>query len=176
LPAAASKNRPPELRAEFDRQIDTLVQLGYPQLVGMSPDVFVRRLAPLADPAAALTQGDDGRIPFVLMPGEGLFSRTQAVGRTEMNGHPGFTSTDDDDLKRFTPVADIEIPAGPYLLLDVDTGPDTLDVVPDEALTRIATAGRSPITIDEGLALVTQFPGILRTRNCSSMLASRCED
>jgi hypothetical protein len=46
-------------------------------------------------------------------------------------------------------------------------------VIPDEALTRIAAAGRSPITIDEGLALVTHFPGILRTRNCFSMLTSR---
>jgi Family of unknown function (DUF5701) len=136
----------------------------------------VRQLAPLADRAAARTQGDDARIPFVLVPGEGLVSRTQAVGRTQMNGRPGFTSMDDDDLKRFTPVAGIDIPAGPYLLLDVDTGPDTLDVVPDEALTRIAAAGRSPITIDEGLALVTHFPGILRTRNCFSMLASRCGD
>ncbi len=92
-----------------------------------------------------------------------------------MSGRAGFTSMDTDDLKRFTPTVD-RIPAGPYLLLDVDTGPGTLGVVPDEALPLITDAGRSPLTIDEGLAIVTQFPGILRTRNCFSMLASRCGD
>lgn len=82
---------------------------------------------------------------------------------------------EDDDLKRFTPTG-VEMPAGPYLLLDVGTGPATLGVVPEQALTRITDAGRSPITIDERLALITQFPGVLRTRNCFSMLASRCGD
>jgi hypothetical protein len=46
------------------------------------------------------------------VPGEGLVSRTQAVGRTQLNGRP-VSSMNDDDLKRFTPVAGIEIPVGP---------------------------------------------------------------
>ena len=175
LPAAASETHL-SLRAEFDRQVDTFVQLDYPSLAGTSRDTFVRRLAPLADAAAALTVRGDERIPFVVVPGEAVVSRTQAIARTQMNGRAGFTSMDGDDLKRFTPIADVAIPASPYLLLDVDTGSDLLDVIPDEALPRIIATRRSPITIDEGLALITQFPGILRTRNCFSMLASRCGD
>jgi hypothetical protein len=144
--------------------------------MGTSDDTFVRRLMPLADVVAALTTRDGERIPFVVVPGEAVVSRTRAMVRTQMNGRAGFTSMDDDDLKRFTPIADVAIPASPYLLLDVDTGSELLDVVPDEALTRIIGVGRSPITIDEGLALITQFPGILRSRNCFSMLASRGGD
>jgi Family of unknown function (DUF5701) len=170
------ENRSSVLSVEFDRQVDTLVRLGYPELARMSPAAFVRRLRPLAAAVAVLPDGEGKRIPFVVVPGEGQILRSAAVAVTEMNGHTGFTSMDDVDLVRFTPIAGIEVPTGPYLLLDVDTGQDTLDVIPDEALLRITDAGRSPITIDEGLALVTHVPGILRSRNCFSMLGSRCGD
>ena len=176
LPAAVSDDRRVNLRAELTRQVDTLVELGYPKLIRVPQAEFVRRLEPLADTVAALPTGHSDRIPFVLVAGEGLVARTEAIAMTEMNGRPGFTSMDDDDLNRFTPIAGVEIPADPYLVLDVDTGPATLDVVPDEALPRITSVGRSPLTIDEGLALITHFPGILRTRNCFSTLASRCGD
>jgi Family of unknown function (DUF5701) len=176
LVSAVTDQRQTRHRAEFDRQVETLVRLGYPQLMGMSQDAFVRHLTPLANMVTALPDGGGGRMPFILVPGEGLIPRVQAVGLTEMDSRAGFTSMEDDDLKRFTPVVGVDIPAGPYLLLDVDTGPATLDVVPDEALAMITDAGRSPITIDEGLAIITQFPGILQTRNCFSTLASRCGD
>jgi hypothetical protein len=176
LTTAAPADHQTRLRAEFHRQVDVLVRLGYPQLVGVTSDAFVRRVAPLADTVAALPGGDTERIPFVLVIGEGLVSRVDAVALTEMSRRAGFTTMEDDDLKRFTPLEGVEIPAGPYLLLDVETDPATLGVVPDDALIRITEAGRLPITIDEGLALVTQFPRILRSRNCFSMLASRCGD
>jgi Family of unknown function (DUF5701) len=176
LPAAVSDDRRVNLRAELARQVDTLVKLGYPKLIGIPQAEFVRRLNPLADIVTTVPIGGSDRIPFVLVPGEGLAPRAEAVGMTAMNGGAGFTSMDDDDLKRFVPIAEVEIPADPYLLLDVDTGPDTLDVVPDDALPRVIAAGRSPLTIDEGLALITHFPGILRTKSCFSLLASRCGD
>ena len=176
MTAALPDDRRFSSHPEFTRQVDTLVRLGYPRLIGVPLAEFVHRLEPLADGVAALPTGDSVRIPFVLVTGEGLVPRTEAIAMTEISGRPGFTSMDDDDLKRFTPIAGVEIPADPYLLLDVDTGPDTLDVVPDQALPRITAVGRSPLTIDEGLALITHFPGILRTRNCFSTLASRCGD
>jgi hypothetical protein len=176
LSAGVFGDRQASARAEFDGQVHTLIQLGYPVLTGISSDELVRRLTPLADQVAALPASDGDRIPFVLVPGEGAMPRSQAVELTELNGRAGFTTMEDDDLKRFIPQPGVDIPAGPYLLLDVDTGMDTLDVVPDEALTRITGAARSPITIDEGLALATHMPGILRARNSFSMLASRCGD
>lgn len=176
MPAAVSDARRVRMQAELARQVDTLVRLGYPTLSSLPPAKFVRRFEPLADLVSALPASSDNRIPFVLVTGESRVPRAEAVAEAEMNGRSGFTSMDDDDLQRFVPIAEVQIPAGPYLLLDIDTGPDTLDVVPDDALPRIIAAGRSPLTIDEGIALITHFPGILRSQNCFSMLASRCGD
>jgi Family of unknown function (DUF5701) len=176
LRAAVSGDRQHILRSEFDRQVDTLVRLGHPQLTGVPMEVFVHNLAPLAENLADLRTAGDDRIPFVLVVGEGLVPRDVAVGRVEMNGRNGFTSMEVDDLKCFAPAAGLELPDAAYLLIDVDTGSDTRGVVPDDALPQIISAGRSPLTIDEGLALVTQFPGILRDQNCFSMLGSRCGD
>jgi hypothetical protein len=116
LTTAAPADPQTRLRAEFHRQVDVLVRLGYPQLVGVTSDAFVRRVAPLADTVAALPGGDTERIPLVLVIGEGLVSRVDAVALTEMSGRAGFTTMEDDDLKRFTPLEGVEIPAGPYLL------------------------------------------------------------
>lgn len=176
MTSAVLDDRRLDPQAEFDRQVDRLVRLKWPRLMGESPAVFVRRVAPLRDALAGLPEPVGARIPFVLVPGEGLVSRVDAVGLTQMDGHAGFTSMPEDDLKRFVPTSAVEIPDRPYLLVDVDTGPDTIDVVPDEALPMITGAGRSPLTIDEGLALVIHVPDILRTRNSFSMLASRCGD
>ncbi|RYX99980.1 hypothetical protein EON78_02185, partial [bacterium] len=63
-----------------------------------------------------------------------------------------------------------------YLLLDIDTGKDLLNVTPNDALKIITKQGRSALTIWEGIALVTQYPEILRTNNCFSLLGSRCGD
>jgi hypothetical protein len=81
------------------------------------------------------------------------------------------------ELPGFTPIEDVEVPADPvYLLLDVDTGRDTLDVRPDDALPKIRAAGRTPLTIDEGVALVTQFPEIFTTHNAFQALGSRAQN
>ena len=37
-------------------------------------------------------------------------------------------------------------------------------------------AGRTPLTLDEGLALLLQDGGVLRRETCFSMLGSRCGD
>ena len=49
--------QPQELDAvgELNRQVGVLVERGYPELVGLSPDAFVEALAPLAERAQALT-------------------------------------------------------------------------------------------------------------------------
>jgi hypothetical protein len=63
-----------------------------------------------------------------------------------------------------------------YLVADIDTGEATLNVTPDQAIKTIIQEDRSPLTIDEGVALITHYPDILRTRNCFSILGSRCGD
>ena len=40
----------------------------------------------------------------------------------------------------------------------------------------MTAAGRSPLTIAEGVAVLVSDPGVLRSRNCFSLLGSRAGD
>ena len=161
---------------EFDRQVATLVDKGYPDLTGLAEADFVTLLSPLRAAVADLpSPGGDDRIPFVLVV-TGL-PREQAFARVDLRGKTGFTTMEPDDLARFVPITDAGVPtAQAYVLADIDTGPDTLDVPPDDAMPKILAAGRLPLTLDEGIAVVTHNPDLLGNGNRFSMLGSRCGD
>jgi hypothetical protein len=175
--ATAVRGADPALAAELDRQIETLVLKGYPELAGLGRRAFLERLEPLRDTLPGLSRGEgEERIPFVVV-GRELVPPHVAIALVELGGRPGYTTMKAQDLERFSAVDGVEIPPGAgYLLLDVDTGGGTLNVTPDEAMRTIVEEGRLPLTIEEGVALVTQYPDVLRTRNCFSMLGSRCGD
>ena len=160
-------------RSRFRSQVDNLLLKGYPAAAGLDEERFLRHVAPLEErlgdvPTEAL---------FVIVVGSALVPRHEAITLVELTGKRGFTRMEPDDLERFAPLEGVDVPDRPaYLLTDFDTGGATLNVTPDDALERIVERKRSPLTIDEGLALVTQFPELLRTRNCFSMLGSRCGD
>jgi len=100
----------------------------------------------------------------------------EVLGQVPGVGGTGFTTMDDEDLASFRPLPELGVPPVPYLLLDVDTGADTLDQRPAEVAPALAARGRTPLTIAEGLALLVSDPGVLRSRNCFSLLGSRCGD
>jgi hypothetical protein len=116
----------------------------------------------------------DGRIASVVVA-RGV-PAAQAIGMVEVNGKRGFTDLEQDDLERFAAIDGVDVPPGSYRIVDVDVGADLLDVTPDDALPRITAAGRSPLTIEEGIALATRHPELLGKRNCFSLLGSRCGD
>jgi hypothetical protein len=140
--------------------------------------VFLRHIAPLKERLPGLpVSGEEARIAFVIVVGSELVPRDSVMPLVELHGKAGFTTMEADDLERFTPVEEVELPAGSaYLVGDIDTGRGTLNVPPDEAIETIARENRSPLTIDEGVALITHYPEVLKTRNCFSMPGSRCGD
>ena len=158
---------------EFDRQVDALAQTGLPEHLDLRDSCFRALLEPLRDllpdPAP-----DGGTVPFVVvlpeLPVREVLEQVHGVRGT------GFTTMDDDDLARFRPLPELGVPAVPYLLLDVDTGPDTLNQTPAAVAPSLAARGRSPLTVAEGLSLLVSDPGVLRARNCFSLLGSRCGD
>jgi hypothetical protein len=133
---------------------------------------------PLRDRVAGMAPTREGGVlPFVLVVGRALVAPELAVGALEWNGRPGFSSMDADDLARFVPIAGIDLPSSPvYLLTEVEAGSEFQGVRPDDALPTILARGRSPLTLEEGLAVVTHYPGILREQTCFEMLGSRCGD
>lgn len=169
------------LMREFDRQVENLLRKGYPGVAGLAEHEFLAHLEPLRERIGGLSapalSPDDGRVPVVIVVTSGLLAVGQAMQFVEREGKRGFTTMDTEDLRRFGPIEGLELPGGPaYLLVDVDTGRDTLNVTPDEALKRTAAAGRSPLTLEEGIALVTHYPEALRKNGCFSLLGSRCGD
>ena len=167
-----------DLAVEFDRQLAALVDKGYPDLTGLAESDFIALISPLRTTVTDLSaSGAQRRIPFVLVVTGARLPREQAFSRVQLKGKAGFTTMEPDDLARFAPIVDIELPAATaYVLGDVDTGQDTLDVPPDAAMPTILAAGRSPLTLEEGIAVVTHYPDLLVSGNRFSMLGSRCGD
>lgn len=155
-----------------------LVRNGYPALAGLDEEAFVRLVAPLGESLPDASVGSaDGRIPFVVVVGSRLAPPDRAIGLVTLGGKAGFTEMPADDLDRFRPIERVTLPAAAArLVTDVDAGGAFRNITPDDALETILREGRSPLTTDEGMALVTHVPGILKERNAFSMLGSRCGD
>jgi hypothetical protein len=170
LPVAAC---PTEAELEFDRQIDALTLAGLPELHDLAEPCFRASLEPLRDLLPPLVP-NSRTIPFVVVtPYLPVLPALEAV---HLLGGPGFTTMTAEDLATFRPLSDLTVPPGPYLLLDVDTGADTVNEPPGQVLPRITAAGRSPLTIAEGLSVLISDPGVLRGRNCFSLAGSRGGD
>ena len=81
----------------------------------------------------------------------------------ELEGTKGNVGMHPVDPTSFEPIEGLQIPNGKaYLLVDIDTGKGTLNVTPDDALKIIESENRSPLTIDEGVAVITHHPEILK--------------
>lgn len=172
MPAAAELLDPCDARDpydRFDRQVQRLLDLGVPAAAGSTPAALAGRLAPLRERVPT-----DGAA-FVIVLTEALVPRHELPERVVLHGRAGFTSMEPDDVRRF--VATVDVPnAAAYLAVGVSTGPEHLGRTPDQALPLIEAAGRSPLTLEEGLALALQQPELLRTSCCTSLLGSRCGD
>lgn len=95
----------------------------------------------------------------------------------ERHGKTGFTSMYPVEPGSFKPIHDVNIPGSmAYLLVDIDRGKDTINIAPVEALKLIKERNRFPLTIEEGIAVLTHYPDFLKKNNCFSMLASRRGD
>ncbi|HEX6577275.1 MAG TPA: DUF5701 family protein [Jiangellaceae bacterium] len=166
--------------AEFDRQVDVLLDKGYPKAAGVTSEVFAKHLEPLKDVVAGLggaTSRGAGRIPFVIVASSDLVPADRAVTMVERQGRSGFSVLDADDLARFRPIESVTLPDGQaYVVTDVDTGKATRDVRPNDAIGMIENSDRSPLTVEEGIALVTQFPEAIAPNGGFSLLGSRCGD
>src|SRR3954451_21328405 len=120
---------PVEAGLEFDRQVDALVLAGLPAWRDLEDECFRAWLEPLRDFLPTLPRSSG--IPFVVVVPDAPVARLLEAARS-VGGH-GFTTMDDDALARFHPLPELDVPSMPYLLLDVDPGPDTLGLPPAQA-------------------------------------------
>lgn len=157
---------------EFARQLETLHRLRYPELAGRTGAELDALVAPLRERLEPRPVAP-GAIPFVLVVVDRFVPTTEQVGRWSVGGRSGWTDMA-DELGGFRAIEGLDVPTGPvYLLEDVDTGTSTLGVTPDDALPQVIASGRTPLTIDEGVAVVTQFPEVFTEHNAFQALGSR---
>ena len=166
---------------EFDRQVARLVELGYPAAAGLSERAFTALLQPLRPAAAALDAGGDlerGRFGFVIVVCGALVPSPAAIALVRRRGKAGFLAMlTPDELATFEPIESVDLPAGSaYLMSGIENGRSSLNVTPEAALAPILAARRSPLTIEEGIALITQFPEAVATNGGISLAGSRCGD
>lgn len=167
--------------AEFDRQVRNLVDLGYPVLAGLSEQDFVDLVSPLRALAPDGEATAEGRAPFLLVVTRALVPVERSMPLTALHGKtkPGAVDRtfEPGAIERFVPIDSVKLPdERAYLLLDVDRGEEFCGVVPEDAMATIAERGRTLLTIEEGIAFVTQYPAALAKNKCFSLGGSRSGD
>lgn len=92
----------------------------------------------------------------------------------QVNGKPGFVVSDMSDIDEFAPISSVKLPNAPlYVIRDLDRGDAMANWSPDEALPAIADAGRTPLTLTEGLHWLMQQPDALARGCCFMTIGSR---
>lgn len=176
---------------ELHRQTDRLVELGYPRLAGISAAELRHLVAPLEagleelDDVGGPDPGDRSRVPFVLVVTRDLVDPQDTVpllrlmGRHGLRSKPGRIDRNhaEGDLATYHPLEELGVPdARVYLLLGVERGEEFCNVRPEDALPAIRARGRSPLTVDEGIAVVTHAPQLLEKNKCFMLSGSRRGD
>ena len=161
------------LAREFDRQLAGLRQRGYPRRARMIDEAFADLLLPLRAQLDDLPVDPTADLPFVIVVDRTVVPAEEAMLLVEQ----GVVDMNPTGPDAFAPIEQLDLPAATtYLAVDLDTGSETMGVTPNDALPLITEGGRSPLTIEEGIALLTHHPGILRSRNAFSLLGSRAGD
>jgi hypothetical protein len=161
---------PTDVDLEFDRQVDALAQTGLPALLDVRVECFRAMLEPLRDLLPRPATGGDG-IPFVVVVPEAPVEPLLAAVHTPEG--VGGTPLAPDELARFRALPELDVPAAPYLLLDVDAGAGLRATSPEEAVRRITAEGRMPLTVAEGLAVLVSDCGLLRAGSSFVLAGSR---
>jgi len=166
------------LSEEFDRQVSNLLEKGYPKLLGTTKQELVNKIEPLRTKLENLPLPEidleRGKLPFVIVIKDKSLPAEEMMRFVDKNGKRGVTILRPHGSANFQTIDEVVIPEElAYLLVDIDRGRDNINLPPSEAMKLIKDVGRSPLTIDEGVAIITHFPEFLVKNNCFSLLASR---
>jgi hypothetical protein len=155
-PSAAATLSLPSPAAQADR----LVALGVHARAGLS--------------AAALRSAAGGADGALLVVHPSLAPASVLAPLLCLGDRPGFVVEDLSDVDEFGPIEGVEVPEGPvYAVAGLDRGDEMSNWSPDEALPAIVGAGRTPLTLTEGIAWLLQRPDVLARNRCFMTIGSR---
>ena len=143
-------------------QAERLIELGIHRIAGQPANQVRKAVArPIGEPALLV-------VHHRVVPASAL------APLLRLGNKAGFVVTDMTDVDGFTPISAVTVPDAPlYLLRDVDRGDTMANWTPDEALPAIADAGRTPLTLTEGLHWLLQQPGTLERNRCFMTIGAR---
>jgi Family of unknown function (DUF5701) len=146
----------------LSEQAERLIDLGAHKIGGLSAgELRAAADGPKSDDALLVMHPD--RAPA-----------SKLVPLVEHDGKHGFVVVDLPDVDDFTPIKSVRLPAGPvYLVEKLDRGDDMANWSPDEALPAIIAAGRTPLTVGEGIHWLLQQPEMLERNHCFMTIGSR---
>ncbi len=122
----------------------------------------VRQAAARAAPGSLLVVHPD-RVPA-----------SELVRFLDLDGKAGFVVADMTDVDQFRPIDVAQPPdAGLYLIHDLQRGDEWSNWSPDEALPAILAAGRTPLTLTEGICWLVQQPTALARNHCFMTVGAR---
>ncbi|MFD0266157.1 DUF5701 family protein [Streptomyces sp. NPDC127106] len=149
----------PSLAAQAER----LIELGVPELAGMSAAEFRA--------FAADSGSDDDEVLLAVHPDRAPASALAPLLRH--GGKPGFVVDDMTDVDQFAPHG-VELPDAPlYLVTGPDRGDHMANWSPDEALPALTGEGRTPLVLTEGIHWLLQQPAVLERNHCFMTIGSR---
>ncbi len=150
----------------FDEQVGTLVRRGLAH-----DEAELREVLETARPVEPVARS-------VLTLSRQVVPVAVAAATVERRGRPVVLGQlTPDELDTFVPIDAVELPDAPaYLAVEVDLGAGSRNVRPQDALRDILEAGRSPLTLDEGIALVLQQPEVIARNWGFSMAGCRRGD
>jgi hypothetical protein len=144
---------------EIREQMGTLLKLGVPELAGLSATAFEALAEGLPSPGIVV-------VAPRLVPPRLLATLMVADGKA------GFVVEDLTDLEEFTD--QVDVPDRDLYVVDVpDRGDDLRNWSPDEAMPELATRGRSPLTVSEGISWLLQQPDRLERNACFMCVGTR---
>lgn len=167
-----------KLKQEFNKQVENLIIKGYPQTAEKTNEEFLKLIEPLKNNLPNLPVPDidieKGSLPFVIVVKDELVPTEKTMSLVEKDGKQGITKLFPHEPKDFQTINEESIPENHvYLLIDIDRGKEYINITPHEAMIGIREKHRHPLTIDEGIAIITHYPEFLIKNNCFSLLASR---
>jgi len=157
-----------ELTAELDRQTETLLDLGYADLAGVTEEVLRASATALAGPLA-------GHEDFVLVVHPAAVPVSARVPLLALGARAGTLSRHFGDVDTFRDVVDVP-DSLVYAVTGVQRGEEFCGVRPAEAAVTIADRGRTMLTVAEGISFLHAQPTALEKNKCFHTGATRGSD
>ena len=150
----------------FQEQVDRIIERKFHAIANLSQIDFIKRyIEPLWQLLVTYpleTDFRENRIPFLLVVPHNIVSLSYQLEtiRERINKKP-----QEYIIKPewFENAPGVLTPGEPYLILDVETGQAMMNITPAKCVEKFKQEGRSALTIDEGLALITHFPEVLES-------------